>query len=495
MKPMLRAHFTRSALVLALALAGAMPAHAQGGVVPAHAQEGAAPAHEPGGAAPARVLDLVDAWRAAQGADMQYAAAQAARQAGAARREQGASLWRPSLQLSGTVGAGSADSSIRGARFSAPGFGTVDGANFDTSINGGAATRWALQARQPLINRERDAQKRQLELSADAAELEWHAAQQTLMLRVAERYFDAALAAEGLRVQQRQQRAVQRSLAEARERYQLGDAPVTDTHEAAARDQAVRAEVLAAQTALQLKQSALADITGWPSAQLQALRSGVASLPGNERSLDSWLAEVKAGNLALRSQAAGVEVAKQEAARYSVAATPTLDLVASVGQDRLSGSGDFGSATNSQTNAIVGLQLNLPLYSGGWRSAREDESLQLVAKASAEGEHQAQQVALQTRAAWLGLTVGASRVAALQDALTATRSRLDATRIGREVGERSTLELLNAENDAAAAELALLQARVAVLLDRLRLAALAGKLDEAELQQLNAHLLAPEGPR
>ncbi|HRH89301.1 MAG TPA: TolC family protein, partial [Rubrivivax sp.] len=81
------------------------------------------------------------------------------------------------------------------------------------------------------------------------------------------------------------------------------------------------------------------------------------------------------------------------------------------------------------------------------------------------------------------------------EALAATRSRLEATRIGRQVGERTTLELLNAENDAAAAELALLHARVAVLLDRLRLAALVGKLDEAELQQLNAHLLQPPSPR
>ena len=77
------------------------------------------------------------------------------------------------------------------------------------------------------------------------AELEWQSAQQALMLRTAERYFDAALAAESLRVLRRQQGAVERSLLEARDRFKLGDAPVTDTHEAAARAQAVRAEVLA----------------------------------------------------------------------------------------------------------------------------------------------------------------------------------------------------------------------------------------------------------
>jgi outer membrane protein len=444
-----------------------------------------------GSAVPAQAADLVEAWRAAQGADMEYAAARAARQAGESRREQGASLWRPSLQLSGGVGVANGETSVAGARFSAPGFGTVDGANFDTSINGGTATNWALQARQPLYNRERDAQKRQLELSAEAAELGWLAAEQALILRVAERYFDVALAAESLRLLQRQQQAVERSLAEARDRFKLGDAPVTDTHEAAARAQAIRAEVLAAQTQLTLKQAALNDITGWTGATVRMLAVADShwsqELPGQEQ----WLAEAAGGNLQLRMLAAQVNVARQEATKYGMEAAPTVDLVASVGQNRLSGSGDFGSALTSSSNAAIGVQLNVPLYTGGWRSARQDEQLRLAEKASAEREHQARQVALQTRAAWLGLTVGASRVSALQEALVASRSRLDATRIGRQVGERTTLELLNAENDAAAAELALQQARVMVLLDRLRLASLAGKLDEMQLQAVNA-ALAPE---
>ena len=441
-----------------------------------------------GAAAQAQAADLLDAWRAAQGADMQYAAARAARLAGETRREQGASFWRPALQLSGSVGVANGETSVSGARFSAPGFGTVDGANFDTSVTGGTATSWALRAKQPLYSRERDANKRQLELSADVAELDWRAAEQALVLRVAERYFDVALAAEALRVLQRQQQAVERSLAEARDRFKLGDAPVTDTHEAAARAQSIRAEVLAAQSQLTLKQAALNDITGWTGTPVQSLATGDSSwlqeLPG----LEHWLAAAMGGNLQLRMLAASIDVARQEAAKYSAAAAPTLDLVANVGQDRLSGSGDFGAAVTSAGNASIGVQLNVPLYTGGWRSARQDESLRLAEKAVADREHHVQQVTQQTRAAWLGLTVGGSRAAALNEALVASRSRLDATRIGRQVGERTTLELLNAENDAAMAELALQQARVALLLDRLRLAALAGQLDEAQLRAVNAGL-------
>ena len=432
--------------------------------------------------------DLIDAWRAAQKNDLEFIAAQSARQAGEARREQGASVWRPSVQLTGTAGKASNSTTTTGAQFSAPGFGSAEGTSFDTSINNGNMTRWALEARQPLVSRERDARKRQLELSADMAELEWQSAQQALMLRTAERYFDAALSGESLRVLRRQQAAVERTTAEIRDRFRLGDVPVTDTHEAAARAEAVRADVLAAESQLQLKQAALADVTGLAPAELQGLAQPGAVVPQDMPPLAQWLAEAKGSNLQLRAQTAGTEVAQQEAAKYSALASPSLDLVAHVGQDRLNGNGDFGPASNNLNNAMIGVQLTVPLYSGGYRSARQDEALRLAEKAATEADLAAQQVALQTRAAWLGLTVGAARTAALAESLKATQSRLEATRVGREVGDRTTLDLLNAENDAARAELALLQARVSLLLDRLRLAALAGRLDEGQLQAVNASL-------
>lgn len=443
-------------------------------------------------APPARAADLLDAWRAAQQHDLEFSAARSAREAGQARREQGASLWRPTLQFTGTVGVANADTATSGAQFSAPGLGSSNGVDFNTSINGGTATRWALQARQPLVNRERDASKRQLELSADMADLEWAGAQQALMLRTAERYFDVVLAAESLRVLQRQQDAVARAHAEAMDRFRLGDVPVTDTHEAAARLEAIRAQVLAAETQLDLARTAFADATGLADGRLDPLAAGPAGGGAPLPALAQWLADAKTRNPQLRVQLAAAELARQEAAKFDALASPTLDVVAQIGQDRMTGSGDYGDASNHQNNALIGLQLSVPLYTGGYRGAKQTETQRLAEKAVTDAERSAQQVALQTRAAWLGLTVGAGRVAALGDALKASRSRLDATRVGRAAGERTTLDLLNAENDAASAELALLQARIRWLLDRLRLASLAGQLDEAELAAVNAHL-APQG--
>jgi outer membrane protein len=98
------------------------------------------------------------------------------------------------------------------------------------------------------------------------------------------------------------------------------------------------------------------------------------------------------------------------------------------------------------------------------------------------------QVSQMTRATWLAVQSGQARIAALQAADTASQARLDATALGRQVGDRTTMDLLNAQNDASAAQLSLLQARIEVLVGQLRLHAMAGQLDSQKLQEVNAAL-------
>jgi len=132
----------------------------------------------------------------------------------------------------------------------------------------------------------------------------------------------------------------------------------------------------------------------------------------------------------------------------------------------------------------------VPPFTGGYRDAKEEEARRLADKAAAEVERTRQEVAQQVRTAWLGLSVGTERVQALAEALSASMSRSDATHVGHEVGQRTTLDLLNAENDSASAQLALAQGRVGLLLDRLRLAAPVGQLVEGTLRSVNAELAA-----
>jgi outer membrane protein len=270
-------------------------------------------------ASAAGATDLIDVWRAALQHDLEFAAADAAHQAGEARRVQGGSLWRPTVQVTGTAGRLSSESATNGAQFSAPGFGQTDGVSFNTSVTSGAFGHWAVEARQPLISRERLARSRQLELSADIADLEWQGARQTLMLTTAQRYFEVALASESLRVLQQQQGAVERELLEARDRHKLGDIPVTDTYEASARAEAIKAQVLAAETDLQLKQIALSDVTGLQPDAMHLLLPPSASTPGEVRALNQWLTDAADRNLLLRIHLTRTELATEESAKFSVA--------------------------------------------------------------------------------------------------------------------------------------------------------------------------------
>ena len=439
------------------------------------------------GAAPAGATGLVAAWEAARRHDAELDVARAAQRAGQARRGQAPALWRPNVALTAAGGVGRADTAIDGARFSAPGFGTVTGAAFDTSIDAGASGRIALAARQPIYDRERSAQSRQLTLSADIADLEWEAAQQALMLRTAEHWLAVSLATEALRVASSQQQAVDRTLAEATDRYRIGDAPVTGTHEARARAESVRAQVLAARTDREIRLDALADLTGLPR---EVLLDGPAR-PGAPPAapldpLARWIDEAAQHNPGIRIRQIAAQVAREDASKHARSWSPTVEVVAQVAQERISGNGDFGSASSGAGNALIGLQLSVPLYTGGFRDARHEETLRLVEKADAELEKTRRDVARHVRAAWLGLDAGAARVAALEQALVASDARLASTRTGHQVGDRTTLDLLDAQNASATAALALTQARVALLVDRLRLAALAGRLDERLLHEVDA---------
>lgn len=435
----------------------------------------------------AQAQDLLTVWRAAQGHDRTLAVARAEHGAAQAGREQAAALRRPTVSAALGAGWGQGHTRMDGAQFSAPGMGTSSGVDFATSVNSGPATRASVVAQYPLLNRGREASRAQLELGADMGDVAWRAAQADLAQRTAEHYFALAVAQERLRVAERQAQALKRADTEARDRFELGDSPVTDVHEAQAALAGVQAQVESARLQAELARQTLARSTGLeaPSARLPA-RSPV---PGD--TLQGWIDAALADSPRLQLAQQGVTMARHELARRRASGAATVDLVAQAGLERLDGHGDFGSATNRSRNGLVGVQINIPLYDGGMSGAQASEGARLLDKAQAQLDLAREQIAEQVRAAWLGWQAGQARVAALEQGFAASTARLDATRLGREVGDRTLLDVLNAENDHARATLALAEARVEQVSSRLRLAALADRLDEVLMGEVNA-ALAPE---
>ena len=435
----------------------------------------------------AQALDLLQTWEQARQHDPQMQVVQATRSSVQAYEAQAQSLWRPVVMGSATVGAMSSETRTTGAQFAVGGQPPMPG-SFATSASAALSTRWSLQAKQPLYSPERQAQQAQLQQAAGVAEWRADLAQQQFMLLTVQRYFNVLLAERQLQVLKSQHAAVQRSLTEAQDRFAIGDLPVTDTHEAAARASGLQAQWLAADSELQMARQVLAESTRLPTETLKPQAPKAAESAAASPPLDQLLAQVREANTGLRLKKAQWDVARHEVKKHQARGGVTLDLVAQAGRDRLSGDGDFGPASNTQSQQMVGLSLNVPLYSGGYRSAKLQEAVSAQAQAEAEYELAVQQTQQHALSLWLALQTGPARLSALQAAWKASTARLDATRLGRQVGDRTTLDLLQAQNDAAQSELGWLRAQTELLQTRLQLDALTGSLSVRSLQGLNAQL-------
>ncbi len=435
----------------------------------------------------AHALDLLQTWEQARQHDPQMQVVQATRSSVQAYEAQAQSLWRPVVMGSATVGAMSVDTRTTGAQFSVGGQPPMPG-SFATSASAAMSTRWSLQAKQALYSPERQAQQAQLQQAAGVAEWRADLAHQQFMLLTVQRYFQVLLAERQQQVLKNQLVAVERSLTEARDRFAIGDLPVTDTHEAAARASGLQAQWLAADSELQMARQVLAESTRLPTEALKLQAPKVTEPVTASPTLDQVLAQVREANTGLRLKKAQWDVARQEVRKHQARGGITLDLVAQAGRDRLSGDGDFGPSGNTQSQQMVGLSLNVPLYTGGYRSAKLQEAVSAQMQAEAEYELAVQKAQQQARSVWLALQTGPARLSALQAAWQASTARLDATRLGRQVGDRTTMDLLQAQNDAAQSELAWLRAQTELLQTRLQLDALTGSLSVNSLQAINAQL-------
>jgi outer membrane protein len=426
--------------------------------------------------------DLMSAWQAAQTRDPEIAAARALHEQAAFHLEQAKALWAPTVSAGGAVGMGGADSRTKGAEA----MGQSD-VTFKTNVNAGALARASIGAQKAWISPEREAQSKQLELSAQIAQAQWQLAQQALIMRTAQRYFDVVGAELTLHVLQRQQKAVQQAAAEINKRQSVGDASVMDVQEANARASEIRAHVLTQENNLAMKKVAYRQLVGQEPSQLLTI-SNVNLIPSNLADANTWVQRAKQQSPSLQMMGLQQAVQGQEAKRVKAGNAMTVDWVAQAQMDRVSGQGMYGSASNQTAQYMVGLQLNMPLSTGGMVEAREREALKQVEKLRYDQDAAELQIEQNVRDAWQSLSTAPARLQALAQSEKASKARLSATRQAHRTGARTTNEWLGAEHDAAQSELAVMQLRIQTAMDQLRLSAASGELSEAQLRQVNALL-------
>ena len=430
----------------------------------------------------AQATDLMGAWQAALARDPEIAAARALHEQATFRQEQAKALWAPMVSAGGSVGIGGADSQTKGAEA----MGQSD-VTFKTNVNVGALARASIGVQQAWISPEREAQSKQLELSAQIAQTQWQQAQQTLITRTAQRYFDVMGAEQTFSVLQRQQKAMQQAAAEIIKRQSLGDASLMDVQEANARLSEIRAHVLTQENNLATKKVAYRQLTGQEPTQLLSI-ANINLTPTNLADPNTWVQRAKQQSPSLQMMSLQQAIQGQEAKRIKAGNALTVDWVAQAQLDRLSGQGMYGSASNQMAQYMVGIQLKAPLSKDGMLEAREREALKQVEKLRYDQEAVEQQIEQQVRDAWQSLSTAQARLQALSQSEQASKARLNLTRQAHRTGARTTNDLLGAEHDAAQAELAVLQLRIQTVIDQLRLSAASGELGEVQLRQVNAFL-------
>jgi outer membrane protein len=426
--------------------------------------------------------DLMSAWQAAQTRDPEIAAARALHQQAAFRLEQAKALWEPTISAGGTVGVGGADSRTKGAE--AMGQNDV---TFKTNVYLGALTRASIGAQKAWISPEREAQSKQLEISAQIADAQWQQAQQNLIMHTAQRYFDVVGAELKLNGLQRQEKAVQQAANEIKKRQAIGDASVMDVQETIANLFDIQAQVLTQENNLAMMKVAYRQLVGQAPTQLLT-PSNLSFTHINLVDANIWVQQSKQQSPSLKIMRLQQAIQGQEAKRIKAGNAMSVDWVAQAQLDRLSGLGMHGSASNQLAQYMVGMQINVPLSTGGMVESREREALKQVEKLRYDQEAAEQVIEQRVRDAWQSLSSAPARLQALTQSEKASKARLAATRKAHRTGARTTNELLGAEHDTTQAELAVMQLRIQTAIDQLRLFAASGDLGEAQLSQVNALL-------
>jgi len=352
----------------------------------------------------------------------------------------------------------------------------------------GTARQATLQLVQPLYDRAAQANRRQLHEQTAMAQTRFAASRQDQALRVAETYFGVLLAEETLRVVRSELAAVRQQRDRAQARFDVGQDRITDLREAQARLDAVATREVAAQSMLELRQAQFRETTGVAPDRLAPLAQVFVPRLPEPAALAAWQSIGESHSTAVMAKQSELEMANAELSKHRLSSRATVDLVASYGAKNQSGNLSQLLAPSGERTGTVGLVLNVPLYAGGGLDSRQREAVALLGQAEQELAAARRDVRLQVQEGYLAVTTGVSRVAALEQALVSARSALEATSQGRDVGTRTALDVLDAQQRLFSAELELMQGRVDYLLGRLRLTAAAGDLNEDSLRMLDLWL-------
>jgi len=417
-------------------------------------------------AAPSNAMSLSEALAAATKQDPQVASARAQLRAVQQRLAQSRALFLPTVNANANYG--QQWSSI----------------NDNPTVNF-TSQGLTLSLTQPLFRLANFSALEQSKLSVTQVEAAVAAAQQDLLLRVAQAYFEILISQDALITLRAQEKAIGLQFEAAKRNFEVGTATITDQQEAQARLDLTRASVAAAQNDLLTRVANLGILVGQRPNRIRAMIDGLSLTTPKPFEEADWVDAARSGNFSVVQSLLAEEIARREIDRQKAANFPTVDALASASNSK--GTSPFQPSSTVQSNALS-MQFSVPLYTGGAITARIAEAVAALDRSRQEVETARRSAEQSARSAFLGVSSLLAQVKALEAAVRSSALALESNELGYQVGVRINIDVLNALQQLSSARRDLSKARYDALLAGMRLKAAAGRLRVEDVNDVDAML-------
>lgn len=345
-----------------------------------------------------------------------------------------------------------------------------------------------LQVRQPLVNMQRWLQFQQAKSIVEEAEANFDRDLQNLVVRVAGAYFETLMADQQLDLVLAQKKTYTALVDAAQKGIAAGSGTRTDVDDAKARLDMAAAQELEARQNQDLTRRQLQLLINQPVGQIAKLNVSALKLsPPEPANLDEWTRKAEQASPEIKAMQARLDAARREVSKAQAGHLPTLDAVA---QWSNSGSENITRVNSRYENKTIGLQLNIPLYSGGYVNSTIRQAVAEQTRAEETLEALRRDLGVRVHKEYRGVSEGLMRVRALEQAARSAEQMMMSTQMSQKAGSRSQLDVLNAQQQYTLALRDLAQARLVYLLSKVRLSSLVGDDAMGSVEQVNGSLAA-----
>lgn len=345
-----------------------------------------------------------------------------------------------------------------------------------------------LQVRQPLMNMQRWLQFQQAKSIVEEAEANLDRDLQNLVVRVAGAYFETLMADQQLDLVLAQKKTYTALVDAAKKGFAAGSGTRTDIDDAQSRLDMASAQELEARQNQDLTRRQLQLLINQPVGQIAKLNVSALKLsPPEPANLDEWTRKAEQASPEIKAMQARLEAARREVSKAQAGHLPTLDAVA---QWSNSGSENITRVNSRYENKTIGLQLNIPLYSGGYVNSTIRQAVAEQTRAEETLEALRRDLGVRVHKEYRGVSEGVMRVRALEQAARSAEQMMMSTQMSQKAGSRTQLDVLNAQQQYTLALRDLAQARLVYLLSKVRLSSLVGDDAMGSVEQVNGSLSA-----